>query len=450
MRNNFLGRSVAFALLSGAIAVPTTASAAGFSLSEQSMRGLGHAYSGGAALASDASTIYFNPAGMTNLEGEEIVGGVSLIDLTADFTKDSAVDAIGQPLSGGEGGSVGELGIVPNLYWSRQLDDRMWFGLGVNAPFGLATEYDADSIFRYKAIRSDVAIININPSFAYKFNDVYSMGFGLNYQHMQVELSNAIDFGAVCFASVGPTTCTGAGLTPQNADGKVVVDGDSNAWGWNLGLLADWGHTRVGFSYRAKVDHDLEGDADFTVPDSVATTVPPIAASPRFQDQAITANFETPELMSLSILHKINDEWQITGDITRTGWDTFQELRIDFANDGVPDSVTPENWEDVMRYSVGTDWAYSDQWTFRTGVAYDESPIPDEFRTARLPSSDRTWLSFGATWHYSRNLELDFGYAHLFLDDDIFYEESGSFSTISGSYEASADIVGAQFRYLFD
>lgn len=449
MRNNFLGRSVAFALLTGAIAVPTTASAAGFSLTEQSMRGLGHAYSGGAALAEDASTIYFNPAGMTRLEGEEVVGGVALIDLTADFTKEQATDAIGQPLSGGEGGSVGELGIVPNFYWSRQLNDRMWFGLGVNAPFGLATEYDEDSIFRYDAIRSDVAVINVNPTFAYQFNDVFSGGFGLNYQHMSVELSNAIDFGAVCFSQVGPTTCTGAGVTPQNADGKVVVEGDSDAWGWNLGLMADWEHTRVGFSYRSRVDHDLDGDANFTVPDNVATTIPALAGAPSFQDQGITAGFETPEIVSLSILHQINNDWQITGDITRTGWDTFDELRINFANDGVADSVTPENWEDVMRYSVGADWAYSDQWTFRTGVAYDESPIPDEFRTARLPGSDRTWLSFGATWHMGSGMELDIGYAHLFLDDDIFYEESGNFSNISGTFEASADILGAQLRYEF-
>lgn len=438
-------RLLAKLVILGATALlPGYAAAAGFALTEQSITGLGRAFAGGAAVAEDASTIFFNPAGLARLEDSELIVGGSLISLQADFDKQIAVDAIGQPLSGGEGGDVGKLGGPPILYYASRINEDLTWGIGINAPFGLSTDNEPDSIFRYQAIYSNVAIVNINPTLTYQVDDVLSIGFGFNAQYMRVKLSNMVDYGAVCFGEVDPITCTSLGLFPQNADGYAEVEGDSIGYGVNFGILFDNDGTRVGLSYRSRISHELDGDARFE-------SVPAIfAAQGLFQNGGIEADFTTPELTSLSLAQDINDRWMFTADVTRTGWDTFQELRVRFDNPNQPDTIQPENWHSVYRASVGLDYKYSDTLTFRAGYAYDQTPVPDEFRTARLPDEDRTWLALGATWNWSPTTQITAGYAHLFLDDEIPFDQTGSMGDrIVGTYEASADIAGVQLRYTF-
>ena len=191
-----------------ALVLPGLASASNFQLTEQSVTSLGRAHAGGAAAAEDSSSIWYNPAGLTQLTDSEILGGYSLIRFGADFTKTSATDAIGQPLSGGEGGSVGKKGGPLFLYYAKPLDNNLTFGFGINTPFGLATKYDDDSIFRYQAIYSSVVVINYNPSLAWKLNDQWSLGFGIDYQTMSVKLTNDVDYGAICYGQLNPVSCT--------------------------------------------------------------------------------------------------------------------------------------------------------------------------------------------------------------------------------------------------
>jgi len=443
-------RGAVAVVLGAALAAPMTASAAGFHLIEQGNRGLGHAYAGGAAFADDASTIYFNPAGMTRLDRDELNLGVAVIDLRGDFTKESATDAVGQPLSGGEGGNIGDgAAAIPNIYYHRKINDEWHFGLGIGAPFGLATDYDENSIFRYQARRSDVAIINVNPSLAYQIDNNWSVGFGLNIQYMEVELSNAVDFGAVCFDQVDPTTCSALGLRPQEADGSARIKGDGVGYGWNLGLLWEGDQTRFGVHYRSQVSHDLTGDARFE--GRPAIFVDPSQDNNPFDNTGVDAAFDTPDSLSVSVAHELDDRWTLMGDITWMGWSTFDELRVDFNNPVQPDTVEPQNYQDDMRYAIGADYRHNDRWTLRAGIAYDESPVQERYRTARLPDDDRTWFSFGATLRQSANSEWDFAFTHLMLDDSIrLNHDGGQGDNIQGEYEVSANIVGLSYRYLFD
>lgn len=446
MKRQPLGLLVKAALVGAAATMPSLASAAGFSLTEQSVTGLGRAFAGGAALAEDATTIYYNPAGLTRLnERSELIAGASLIRLGADFDKTTAIDAIGQPLSGGEGGDVGKLGGVPILYYTKPLNDRTVFGIGFNAPFGLATTYEPDSIFRYQAMYSSVQITQINPSLGYDFGNGLSLGIGFDLQHMRAKLSNMVDYGAVCFGNVDPVTCSALGLFPQGHDGYAEIEGDGIGYGWNFGIHFEHEDTRLGIAYRTRVSHELEGDARFE-------NVPAIFATQGlFQDGAIQADFTTPELFSLSIAKDFASTWTVAFDVTRTGWDTFRELRVRFDNPAQPDTVQPENWKDSYRYSLGVDWRMNDAWTFRVGTSLDMSPVTDDFRTARLPDHDRRWLALGATWRMSETMQLDAGYAHLFLDDSIPFDQTGSMQDrIVGTYEADADIFGVSLRYFFD
>jgi len=446
---NTLRRSIAI-VLGAALAAPMTASAAGFNLIEQGNRGLGHAYAGASAFGDDASTIYFNPAAMSRLDRDELLFGVAVIDLQGDFTKESATDATGQPLSGGEGGDVGDgAAPIPHFYYHKVINDDWNFGLGVGAPFGLATSYDDDSIFRYQARLSDVAIININPSLSYRIDDQWSLGFGLNIQYMEVELTNAVDFGAVCFDQVDPTTCSALGLRPQEADGHAQIKGDGVGYGFNVGALWEGHQTRVGIHYRSQVKHDLTGDARFE--GRPAIFMDPTQEHNPFDDSRVEAGFDAPDSFSVSVAHELDDRWTLLGDVTWMGWSSFDELRVEYDNPQQPDTVEEQNYQDDMRYSVGFDYQHNDRWTLRAGIAYDESPVEDQYRTPRLPDEDRTWFSFGATLKQSPNSEWDFAYTHLMMDDDIPLDHTGNQGDrIVGSYDVSANIVGVSYRYLFD
>jgi long-chain fatty acid transport protein len=416
-------------------------------------------------MAEDSSSIWYNPAGLTQLTDSEIMGGYSLIRFGADFTKTSATDAIGQPLSGGEGGKVGKLGGPLFVYYSMPINDQFTFGFGLNTPFGLATKYDDDSIFRYQAIYSSVAVVNYNPSVAWKINDQFSLGFGIDYQTMTVKLTNDVDFGAICFGQVNPATCTALGLTPQSHDGFFSTQASGNGTGWNFGAL--WNinsEQRLGFAYRSSINHNLSGGASFTnVPVAFAT-------QPQFQAQGVSAEFKSPRIMSLSYLWQITSQWTLTADWSNTGWSSFDKLDIKFANPGTTDAVVDEGLSNSNRYAVGLDYRFSDAWTFRGGVALDLSPVPDPAapcnttafnpsctndvsasRTARLPDGDRKWIAFGATWRLTEHSQWDVGYAHLFLGSSLDFNQTNAAGQdhIVGTFKADADILGVSYRYKF-
>lgn len=425
-------------------ALPGLARASGFGLLEQSARSLGRAHAGGAALVNDPSAIFYNPAGLTELRRPEFMGSLSYIGLRADFTKDIAVDAAGQPLSGPEDGGANKAGYVPALFFGAPVNGRLAWGVGVYAPFGLSTDYPSDSIARYQAIYSGVAAVNLTPAVAYKINDVYSIGLGLDVQYLSVKLTNDIDYGAVCFGALDPVTCLGLGLAPQSHDGFASVSGTDTDYGWNIGVLADYGATRIGFTYRSSIDHGIDGDARFEAVPAV------FAAQGLFQDVDARAHLETPESASLSFAHDLNARWTISADVTWNGWGSFKEIRVDYDNPRQPPTVKPEHWQNAWRYSVGVDYRYNSAWTLRGGLAFDETALQDKYRDPRLPGDNRRWLAFGATWNMSSAAKLDLGYAHLFLSDHIPIDQVGQTGDhLKGAYDVATNIASIGVRYTF-
>ena len=392
----------------------TLAHAAGFALIEQNASGLGNAYAGQAASAQDASTIFFNPAGMTLLPDSQLVLAGSLIKPQAEFTGTVSPAIVG----GGDGGDAGDLAFVPNAYFAYRVSPDIHVGVGLNAPFGLKTEYDSTWKGRTQAIKSELKTINLNPAIAWQASESLSLGAGLSIQYTEATLSNS-----------------------ANGAGIATVHGDDYGWGFNLGLL--WqpsDATRVGLAYRSEVDYALKGDVEF----SVAS----VANGP------ITADTTLPDSASLSLFHALTPKWDLLADVTWTGWRDFKELRI-VRNSGVTLGLTPENWSDSYRYSLGMNYHLDDKLTLRGGVAYDETPVSDMYRTARIPDEDRTWLAFGAQYRLSDKSVLDFGYAHLFMKDArINKTEFTNLPpvtpvTLSGTYESAVDILSAQLTLNF-
>jgi long-chain fatty acid transport protein len=437
-----------------ACAAVGVANASGFALVEQGVKQVGNAVSGGAAAGEDASTIFFNPAGMTRLRGSQIVISGHIISPSSKFSGSATTNPLlgGASISGSDGGEAGSEALVPSFYYSQELSERLWFGVGVGAPFGLSTEYDSDWIGRYHAIKSEVMTLNINPSLAYKVNDQLSLGAGLNVMHASAELSNAVDYSAVCLASLPPASCAGLGLaTPGTAstDGKFSVDGDDWGYGFNLGLLYRvTPQTRVGAAYRSKVKQEVEGDADFTEPSGIAI---PAAFSSVLADSEALAAVDLPASFSLSLASEIAPKWELLASVTWTQWSSFDELRIEFDNPLKADSVQPENWDDTFMFSIGFNYRHSADWTFRGGIAYDQTPIPSaEFRTPRIPGNDRKWIAGGFTYTASPAMTVDFALAHLFVSDTQIDATDESFGhNLTGSYESDVNIISAQANWLF-
>lgn len=412
---HFSGRHTYLAAVT-ALMSAGAAHGAGFALIEQNASGLGNAYAGQAASAQDASTIFFNPAGMSLLPDRQVVMAGHLIKPSAEFS-----GTVAPAIGGNSGGDAGGWAFVPNFYYAHRLAPNLTLGLGVNAPFGLATKYDAAWIGRIQAIKSELETININPSLAFKVSDNLSLGIGASAQRIEAEL----------------TRNTGG------APGLAIISGDDWSWAWNLGALVNLGaNTRLGMAYRSEVDYTLEGNAEFSAL--------PAGNAP------VTADATLPDTLSVSLSHAFSKQWDILFDITWTGWSSFDELRVlcqatTAVCAGGPGStlqVTPENWDDTYRYSVGLNHHMSDKLTLRFGLAFDETPVPDAFRTARVPDEDRTWIAFGARYRLSANSMIDLGYAHLFVKEASL-SETVSGVTLTGSYDSSVDILSAQLTHSF-
>ncbi len=384
------------------------------------MTSLGRAFAGSAAVAEDASTIFFNPAGLTYLERGELDLGLNYIKPQSEFRNDGSNINNAIPLTGGNGGDAGSEAFVPNFFLSHPVNDKVTLGLGVTAPFGLVTEYRDDWVGKYLAVKSEMLTVNFNPTIAIKASEKLSLGFGVSAQYIDVKLSKMVDLGG----------------DPNVADARAKLKGDDWGYGINMGLLYQaTEQTRIGLAYRSKISNTLEGDG--TLKTNTGTTL---------ADEKITAGLDLPETISLAIHHDINDQWAVMADATWTRWSRFEELLIE--SDGILATQKPEDWENSMRYGIGLSYQHNDKWQFRTGIAYDETPIPNsQRRTARIPGTDRKWVAFGASYHYSDNIVIDAAYAHLFMDDPRIDESEGVYN-LRGDYDASVDIVGLQLRWL--
>lgn len=448
LNKNFFAVSVLTTLMASNI------NAAGFSIAEHSASGLGSAFAGAAAIAEDASTTYFNPAGLSKLEGSQIVVAGHFVTASAGFTNNGSTlnsSLGGGTLSGGND-DPGTSAFIPNFYYANKLNDKWAFGLGINVPFGQSTNYSDTWVGRYHATKSEISSLNINPSASFKVNDKLSVGFGVSAQYFEATLANQIDSRAVCLSVTSSANCNAAGLTTLGdvtTDSSVSLNGDDWSFGWNVGLLYDINDkTRLGFAYRSNVDHSIKGSADFNRSAGLNAI---LGASTAFADASISTGINLPETLSLSLNQTFNSKWTMLADVSWTKWSRFDKLVVDY-DSSQPTTTIPENWEDSLRYSLGVNYQASEKWIYRAGLAIDETPIATaEDRTARLPDEDRTWLSLGFGYKMSDTSSVDVGYTHIFFNDPAI-NNSGTSSfghTLTGNYDVSADIFSAQYNWKF-
>jgi long-chain fatty acid transport protein len=294
------------------------------------------------------------------------------------------------------------------------------------------------------AVKSMLEVVDVMGTVAFRVNQNLSLGAGIDYQMAKAELSNMVDYGSA-FAQYG--------LIPQTQDGLATLKSDtSSAIGFNLSALIEFDErTRMGITYRSEVKHELEGDATFGTPAAVRQILAMAPSYLRpFTDTTGHADITLPQQVYISGYHEFDDQWAILGDVTWTGWDSFEELKITFDNPAQPDSVKEENWQNAWRFSLGTTYRPDPKWALRFGVAYDMSPIKDDYRTPRIPTNDRVWLALGVGYQFTEWMTVDLSYMHVFIDDGDVVERVDTGQVLRGTFEDSAaDVLGLQFTFTF-
>ncbi|MDT3672308.1 MAG: outer membrane protein transport protein [Aromatoleum sp.] len=429
MRRTMIARMIPAALLTiGA----GGASASGFQLLEQNASGLGNAYAGSAAVAENASTIFFNPAGMTQLQAREVSFGVAAVRPSFDFkNRGSQAGALT-----GDGKDAGGWSAIPNAYLSWALNKDLYLGVGLGAPFGLITDYDESWVGAAQSIKFEIKTYNINPSIAYRVNDKWSIGAGVSWQRMEAEYERAVGI-------FGPP------LPFSSSMAKLDVDGD--AWGWNIGaLFTPSPNMKVGVSYRSKVDHELDGKVKVSGPSAALNA----GGTSKAQ-----VDVELPDTFVVSVAQKLDDRWEMLGDLSWTGWSSVDFVDIDRTSGpaaGTTAQTLKVEFKDTWRLALGANYRLNDAWKLKFGVARDQSPVKDrQRRLVALPDQDRTWFTFGGQWKTTKTTTLDLGAAYLYVRDTKIDNNQSSLNPlqnrgrVTGKYDSNVWLLGAQYSMAF-
>lgn len=421
-----------------ALAFSGTASAAGFQLLEQNASGLGNAYAGSAAVAENASTIFFNPAGMTQLQAREVSLGGTIVQTNFEFTDSGS--SVGRLAGTGDGGNGGSTGFIPNAYMSWALSNDWYVGFGLGAPFGLRTEYNDVWVGAAQSRSFDIKTINLNPSVAWRANDRVSLGFGLNWQRVEAEYIRTVGTGS---------TLSGATAVFPASTVKLTLDDDS--WGWNAGALFKLAPaTKLGVSYRSAIKYDTTGKTETTGPSAALNAGGSVNTK---------ASIKMPDSLILSLVQGVGDRVELLGDVSWTGWSSIPKVdivRTSGAASGTIAQTLETDFRDTWRFAVGANYKLDEAFKLKFGLAYDQTPVKNaEHRLTSLPDNDRTWFSAGVQWKPSKTTALDVGAAYLYVKDTQINNDQRSTDQtknrglVKGTYEDSAFLLGAQFSMAF-
>ena len=470
MKHKYLPLLIAAAL--GAMSA--SAMASGYRFGSQSVSGQGTA-DANSAEAADASTIFYNPAGLSRLDGTQIDLGATVLVPHSTFNDTGSTRFTGTPTGGTAAHDYAPDSVTaPSAYFSHKIDEQWAVGFGLFVPYGAKLDYGNTWTGRYSLTNIKLEAVTLNPSVSFKVNEHHAFGFGIDAERMTANLGQAVDTpGAVAALSSSPV---GAALVKQIValggnpaalgavqDGHGSEDGKDWGYGFNLGYLYTLDqNTRFGIAYRSSIVHQLKGGAvwDF----SQVTTDPIVnhilAAASNRANSAALVSLRTPETLSFNGFHTIDAKWDVMGDLTWTRNSRMSDLNIQFPGTIEGDEVIRQQWKNTYRLSLGANYHYSDVLTLRGGIAYDQAPVRDDQLThPALPDSDRTQLSFGANYKFSAHSSIDLAYSYLsFKDATTDYSNAcspltstctGNGETTRGVYQTHMQLLGLAYNYKF-
>ncbi|ASQ45344.1 47 kDa outer membrane protein precursor [Legionella clemsonensis] len=453
-----------------------SANAGSFSLyTESNGSAVGNFAAGIAAEAADASTGWYNPAGLALIrEQQAVFGGVGVFPVselsgTSTFRTTGIPFPYVQTFSDLDGAKNA---LVPSLHYALPLGDSATFGFSVVSPFGLKTLWSERSPVRYAATLSELQTINASPEIGGKITDNIALGAGIDFQYARVKFNRMLGAPALMqFYGL-----FGVPVTPNFVDSESYNKGDSFGVGFHAGILGMFNdnHTRIGLNYQSEMRHKFHGFSrlngrlaspglDITDPFSV------LAADPRavLQNDSLSSNnISFPDIVTLSGYHDVNERLALLASVVWTGWSTIQTIELNNAVAYAPpsatfpggqvlvNSVSTENYSDAWRFAIGANYRFTDQFMLRVGGGYDETPTNDIHRSVRIPDASRWAVAIGGHYQWRPNLGIDAGYTYLFTDEDPIINRTevigSSTNTINARGNAHAHLVGAQLTWIID
>jgi long-chain fatty acid transport protein len=413
------------------------AQAGGFALRDQSSYGQGSSYAGVAAGGS-LSSMFWNPATMTQQRGIQ-----SEVDLMGVFpyasNSPTSGTLLGVPGFTGGTGDTGDDAFVPSGYFSWQINPSLWLGVSLNSPFGLSTSFPTTWAGRDYGQNSDLKTYNATPSLAYRINDWLSIGAGVQIQYGNASVSRGLS-----------VPVPGLGIAPDNA----TLSGKGWGYGFTVGAtLTPTPTTIIGIGYRSAINQKLDGSLSVSGPVSAAALLATTGSA--------DATVNLPDMVSLGIRQRIDQQWTLLGTAEWTNWSRIGTSTVTQSNGaaatiaGRPVTL-PFDFKDGWFFSLGAEYQWTERLAVRAGVGYEISPISDDVRIPLLPDNDRTWLSIGSSYHISKDLVVDLAYSHLFVRGTSVNISATSgnpwFDGISyaGDVSAHVDIISMGVKYRWD
>lgn len=436
-----------------------------------------------AAEAVDSSTLFYNPAGLTQLEQSEVSVNANVVLPSIKYETISSKNFLGnRDVVGSSSGKITKTTVAPHIYSAAKLNDQVTVGLGVYVPFGSASEYEKDSNLRMHLNQLSLKTIAIEPAIAFKANEQHSFGVGVVGQYAEAELRKGADWSlslanglsarARAAAQAGDmataqalATQAGAVLGNPAAEGYADVKGKD----WGVGYHAGWLYNindkaRVGVNYRSKVEHKLKGTAEWNASGAISEQARTLFSQSGYvPSEDADVKIITPESASVHGMVQATDKLKLFGDVTWTRHSRFNTAQLNFANEkstisgerSSSTTITP-NWRNTYRVAVGGAYQVNEQLQLRAGVAFDKSPVRhagDRMNT--LPDGNRVWFSAGVKYNINPNHTLDFAYSHIHINDTEFHAKAASGRDVdskgaaSAKFKNSANILGAQYTYRF-
>ncbi|HDS9457491.1 TPA: long-chain fatty acid transporter FadL [Enterobacter asburiae] len=422
--------------------VSTSAWSAGFQLNEFSSSGLGRAYSGEGAIADDAGNASRNPALIMMFDRPTFSAGAIFVDPGVDISGRSPT---GASLNAD---NIAPTAWVPNLHFVAPINDQFGWGASVTSNYGLATEFGDNYAAGAFGGKTDLETLNLNLSGAYRLDNHWSFGVGFDAVYAKAKIERyAGDLGKIVAGSGALPPPLAQQVAGIPADTQIAyLKGDEWGFGWNAGILYELDkNNRYGFTYRSEVKIDFDGDYKSSLP-SAYNQILGNFGLPMGTNGSTTGgslSLHLPEMWELSGYNKVAPQWAIHYSLTYTSWSQFQELK---ATNSKGDTLfyKDESFRDAYRIALGTTYYMDDNWTFRTGIAFDDSPVPADKRSISIPDQDRFWLSAGATYAFNKDASVDAGISYMHGQKVNFKEGPYEFSS-----EGKAWLYGMNFNYAF-
>ena len=424
---------IGFIVFPALLVFSASTGASGFQTSYHSVSSFSRGLGGAGVSGDDLADFYYNPAGLSVYSPGNYQASLGIGKFSNDFVDKGSSNSLFGPSDGPEQG-IDET--LPNFSGQWVLpnflsNDDIRFGIFIGNAFGNEVGYDDDWIGRYHATVSSLRAWDISPtmSFPISKDKKTQMGIALSIQYSTAEIGQAL-------------------FIPTMSDGHTIVDGDSTALGYAIGLTHEFDNATLGISFRSKMEHDLEGD--LTIKDT-----------PTLDGKySASAKLVLPETVYLSAKFAVdnNKNWNMYWTSRWTNWSRNEELRIKIDDPRFSDSVTPQDWNDTWLHGLGVSYQYSPDMLWRVGFTVDQTPIPSaELRTPRQPEGDRKWISFGFSRTVDKVGVFDVGINHQIIDDGdidntrtILESPLTVTDNLKGTYEdGSFTLLGIQYRRKF-